>query len=158
MSSPSCHGTNVYMRQSEGSINTLCVGIYEVRFHNQWTDSLINKGISFLILFILFVNALEYNERDRLNISEIVFMIYALGFSLEKLAAMQEHGIQGIFTTKSPFWYINLIVFSVYFKGTWVSEDDSTHCLALITRPRTVLTWHLVCIYRNDTCNVLKLL
>lgn len=89
------------MRQSEGSINTLRVGIHEVRFHNRWTNSVINKGYSFLILFILFVNALEYNERDKLNISEIVFMIYAFGFSLEKLAAMQEHGIQGIFTTKS---------------------------------------------------------
>jgi hypothetical protein len=134
MSSPSCDGTNLYMRQPEGSINTLRVGIYEVRLHNQWYNSVINKGYSFLILFILFVNALEYNERDRLNISEIFFMVYALGFSLEKLAAMQEHGIQGIFTTKSPFWYINLIAFSVYFKGTWVSEDDSTHHLALITR------------------------
>ena len=102
------------MRQSEGSINTLCVGIYEVRFHNQWTDSLINKGISFLILFILFVNALEYNERDRLNISEIVFMIYALGFSLEKLAAMQEHGIQGIFTTKFILVYQSYRILSVF--------------------------------------------
>lgn len=120
------------MLQSEGSINTLRVGIYEVRFHNQWI-SVINKGYSFLILFILFVNALEYNERDRLNISEAVFMIYALGFSLEKLAAMQEHGIQGIFTTKSSSWYINLIAHSVYFKGTWVCEDAFTHRLTLIT-------------------------
>ena len=40
--------------------------------------------------------ALEYNERDRLNTVEIVFMVYALGFTLEKVAAMQEHGIQGI--------------------------------------------------------------
>lgn len=27
--------------------------------------------------------------------SEIVFMVYALGFTLEKVAAMQEHGIKG---------------------------------------------------------------
>ena len=101
------------MLQSEGSINTLRVGIYEVRFHNQWI-SVINKGYSFLILFILFVNALEYNERDRLNISEAVFMIYALGFSLEKLAAMQEHGIQGIFTTKFILVYQSYRILSVF--------------------------------------------
>lgn len=27
--------------------------------------------------------------------AEAVFMIYALGFTLEKVAAMQEHGIEG---------------------------------------------------------------
>jgi hypothetical protein len=32
---------------------------------------------------------------DRLNAWEIMFMVYALGFSLEKAAAMQEHGIRG---------------------------------------------------------------
>ncbi|KAK2463515.1 hypothetical protein APHAL10511_004266 [Amanita phalloides] len=61
--------------------------------------------LNFLILFTLFVIALEFNERDRLNTAEVAFMIYALGFSLEKVAAMQEHGIQ------------------VYFKGTWNGFD-----------------------------------
>lgn len=51
---------------------------------------------SFLILFILFVVALEFNERDRVNVPETIFMVYALGFTLEKVAAMQEHGIKGI--------------------------------------------------------------
>jgi hypothetical protein len=37
----------------------------------------------------------ELNERDRLNAWEIAFMVYSLGFSLEKVAAMQEHGIRG---------------------------------------------------------------
>ena len=50
---------------------------------------------SFLILFVLFILALEFNERDSLNVWEVVFMVYALGFSLEKIAAMQEHGIKG---------------------------------------------------------------
>lgn len=53
---------------------------------------------SFLILFILFVVAIEYSELNRLNVPEIIFMIYALGFSLEKIATMQEHGITGQFT------------------------------------------------------------
>jgi hypothetical protein len=36
------------------------------------------------------------NELGRINFSEMFFMIYALGFTLEKVAAMQEHGIKGI--------------------------------------------------------------
>ncbi|EJD07689.1 uncharacterized protein FOMMEDRAFT_137915 [Fomitiporia mediterranea MF3/22] len=66
--------------------------------------------VNFLTLFILFVLVLEFNERDHLNWIEIVFMIYALGFTLEKVAAMQEHGLK------------------VYFTGTWNGFD-----LCLIT-------------------------
>ncbi|KAF8548945.1 hypothetical protein OG21DRAFT_1606680 [Imleria badia] len=61
--------------------------------------------INFLILFILFVIAIEMNERHRINTAETIFMVYALGFTLERLAAMQEHGIK------------------VYFKGTWNGFD-----------------------------------
>jgi hypothetical protein len=50
---------------------------------------------SFVILFFLFVLAIEMNERDTLNIAEVLFLVYALGFTLEKIAAMQEHGIKG---------------------------------------------------------------
>ena len=32
---------------------------------------------------------------NKLNVFEAMFMIYALGFTLEKVAAMQEHGIKG---------------------------------------------------------------
>lgn len=46
-------------------------------------------------MFVLFFIALELNEHDRINVAEICFMIFALGFSLEKIAAMQEHGIKG---------------------------------------------------------------
>jgi hypothetical protein len=35
------------------------------------------------------------NELKRINFTEVLFMIYALGFTLEKVAAMQEHGIRG---------------------------------------------------------------
>lgn len=52
--------------------------------------------VNFLILFVLFVVAIEMNELDSLNPAEIIFMVYALGFALEKVAAMQEHGIHGI--------------------------------------------------------------
>ncbi|KAF7308776.1 hypothetical protein MKEN_01076800 [Mycena kentingensis (nom. inval.)] len=60
---------------------------------------------NFLILFILFIVAIEMNELNRINSAEMLFMVYALGFTLEKVAAMQEHGIK------------------VYFKGTWNGFD-----------------------------------
>ena len=44
---------------------------------------------------MFFVAAIEFNELDRLNAAEVIFMVYALGFTLEKVAAMQEHGIRG---------------------------------------------------------------
>jgi len=50
---------------------------------------------SFIVLFVLFVVAVELNERDCLNMWEVAFMVYSLGFSLDKVAAMQEHGIRG---------------------------------------------------------------
>jgi hypothetical protein len=53
---------------------------------------------SFGLLFILFVIALELSDRHTINLAEGLFMVYALGFTLEKLAAMQEHGVKG-----SPF-------------------------------------------------------
>jgi hypothetical protein len=61
-----------------------------------------NEVSSFLILFVLFVLALEFNERDRINIAETAFMIFALGFTLEKVAAMQEHGINGSWHRPCP--------------------------------------------------------
>lgn len=61
--------------------------------------------VNFLILFILFVIAIETNEPDRINMPELIFMVCGLGFTLEKLAAMQEHGIK------------------VYSKGTWNGFD-----------------------------------
>lgn len=57
---------------------------------------LIHTEYSFLILFILFVIAIEFNDPNTINVAEAVFMVYALGFTLEKVAAMQEHGMKGI--------------------------------------------------------------
>ncbi|TFK53419.1 hypothetical protein OE88DRAFT_1655542 [Heliocybe sulcata] len=61
--------------------------------------------LDFLVLFILFIFALELNERDVINFAEGAFMVYSLGFTLEKVAAMQEHGIR------------------VYSTGTWNGFD-----------------------------------
>ncbi|KAJ6591536.1 hypothetical protein DFH09DRAFT_1244623 [Mycena vulgaris] len=74
---------------------------------------------NFLILFILFIFAIEINELNRINFAEMLFMIYALGFTLEKVAAMQEHGIK------------------VYFKGTWNGFDMvfvATYCVYAFLR------------------------
>lgn len=49
-----------------------------------------------MILFILFVITIEFNDPNQINVAEAAFMVYALGFTLEKLAAMQEHGMKGI--------------------------------------------------------------
>ncbi|KAI0334570.1 hypothetical protein GY45DRAFT_1118209 [Cubamyces sp. BRFM 1775] len=80
--------------------------------------------MNFLILFVLFVFALEYSELNRINAAELVFMVYALGFTLEKVAAMQEHGIR------------------VYFKGTWNGFD-----LAFVTLYCTYAVMRFVGVY-----------
>ncbi|KAG7093687.1 hypothetical protein E1B28_007345 [Marasmius oreades] len=75
--------------------------------------------MNFLILFILFVFAVEQSKVDRLNVPEVLFMVYAAGFTLEKVAAMQEHGI------------------AVYFKGTWNGFDlafVTTYCIYAFLR------------------------
>ncbi|TFK79738.1 hypothetical protein K466DRAFT_667994 [Polyporus arcularius HHB13444] len=79
---------------------------------------------NFLILFLLFVCAIEFSVYDKINFTEIVFMVYALGFTLEKVAAMQEHGIK------------------VYFKGTWNGFD-----LAFVTLYCTYAIMRLVGVY-----------
>ncbi|KIM44732.1 hypothetical protein M413DRAFT_442685 [Hebeloma cylindrosporum] len=84
--------------------------------------------LNFLILFILFLLAIEFNQRDRLNFWEISFMLYAFGFTLEKIAAMQEHGIK------------------VYFKGTWNGFD-----LAFITTFLVYAFLRIYGVYHQDT-------
>ncbi|RPD64222.1 hypothetical protein L226DRAFT_460344 [Lentinus tigrinus ALCF2SS1-7] len=81
---------------------------------------------NFLVLFVLFVCAIEFSELDHINLAEIVFMVYALGFTLEKVAAMQEHGIK------------------VYFKGTWNGFD-----LAFVTLYCTYAIMRFVGVYDN---------
>jgi hypothetical protein len=56
---------------------------------------------------------------DRINGWEIAFMVNALGFSLEKVAAMQEHGIRGDVHQGLAVHHLT-IVSPVFFTGTWV--------------------------------------
>ncbi|KAK0501531.1 hypothetical protein EDD18DRAFT_1143127 [Armillaria luteobubalina] len=82
---------------------------------------------NFLILFVLFVIAIEMNQLDSINAAEMAFLIYGLGFSLEKVAAMQEHGMQ------------------VYFKGTWNGFD-----LALVTTYLIYAVLRIYGVYHHD--------
>ncbi|KAJ7765480.1 hypothetical protein DFH07DRAFT_1015251, partial [Mycena maculata] len=75
---------------------------------------------NFLVLFTLFIFAIEMNELNKINAAEALFMIYALGFTLEKVAAMQEHGIK------------------VYFKGTWAMFNV---VYVNLTNPAAVATY-----------------
>ncbi len=62
---------------------------------------------------------------DHINAWELAFMVYSLGFSLEKVAAMQEHGIRGdVFRGLAAYHLIE--VSSVFFTGTWVRGDLNT--------------------------------
>jgi len=105
--------------------------------------------INFIVLFVLFIVAVELNERDCLNMWEVAFMIYSLGFSLDKVAAMQEHGIRVFFTgTWNGFdlafitifcTYAVLRVYGVYHpSGAWAKAVgvDSLALIACLLFPR----------------------
>ncbi|KAI5118687.1 hypothetical protein M0805_003624 [Coniferiporia weirii] len=96
--------------------------------------------LNFLMLFVLFVMTLELSELDRLNWAEIAFMVYALGFSLEKVAAMQEHGLKVFFTgTWNGFdlalitifgSYASLRLYGIRYSSLW-ARSSGIDCLAL---------------------------
>lgn len=63
----------------------------------------------------------------------MMFMIYSLGFALEKVAAMQEHGIRGMNSCYLHGQSIEgCFLTLVYFNGTWVSLLIVTACSVLI--------------------------
>jgi len=79
---------------------------------------------SFLILFILFIIAIELNTLDNINVPEALFMIFALGFTLEKVAAMHEHGFNG--------WFIYFDVFFLLDIHFWLQSTSRVLGLASI--------------------------
>ncbi|KAH9169849.1 hypothetical protein EDB89DRAFT_1981646 [Lactarius sanguifluus] len=150
-------GKCVYQADSSHSILSDTYKRAPIHFYNPHTAPLLDhypvlpairsvlEYFNFLILFILFVIAVELNEVDRLNAWEIAFMIYSLGFSLEKAAAMQEHGIRVFFTgTWNGFdlafipifcTYAILRIYGIYHPtGTW-ARTVGVDCLALIACP-----------------------
>ncbi|KAH7335512.1 hypothetical protein B0J17DRAFT_670476 [Rhizoctonia solani] len=100
-------GRIVYQASSDHSILADTYKLRPIHFYNPHRAPLLNhyrlkvpvirgvlEYINFVLLFILFVVALELNEKSTINMPEGLFMIYGLGFVIEKLAAMQEHGIR----------------------------------------------------------------
>lgn len=75
-----------------------------------------------MLLFVLFILALEGSDIDHINVSEGFFMVYALGFSLEKLASIQEHGLKGAPRALS-LSQVYFIFRAVYVNGTWNGFD-----------------------------------
>lgn len=53
--------------------------------------------INFVILFILYIVAVQGIEEHHITGWEAIFMIYAIAFSVDKLAATREHGMRGGF-------------------------------------------------------------
>lgn len=75
---------------------------------------------------------MELNARDHLNAWEVAFMVYSLGFSLEKVAAMQEHGITGDVLPGLAVHHL-MKISPVFFTGTWVRGDYRIFTKVLIT-------------------------
>lgn len=155
-------GKCVYQADSSHSILSDTYKRTPIHFYNPHTAPLLDhyrlkvpairsvlEYLNFLILFLLFVIAVELNEVDHLNAWEIAFMIYSLGFSLEKVAAMQEHGIRVFFTgTWNGFdlafipvfcTYAVLRIYGIYHPtGTWAQTVgvDSLALIACLLFPR----------------------
>lgn len=53
--------------------------------------------VNFVILFVLYIVAIEGLEADHITGWEAIFMIYAVAFSVDKLAATRKHGMRGGF-------------------------------------------------------------
>ncbi|KAF8273071.1 hypothetical protein EI94DRAFT_1795450 [Lactarius quietus] len=148
-------GKCVYQAYSSHSILSDTYKRAPIHFYNPHTAPLLDhyrlkvpairsvlEFLNFLILFSLFVIAVELNEIDHLNAWEVAFMVYSLGFSLEKVAAMQEHGMRVFFTgTWNGFdlafipvycTYAVLRIYGVYHPtGTW-AKAVGIDCLAII--------------------------
>nr|XP_019010032.1 uncharacterized protein I206_05594 [Kwoniella pini CBS 10737]OCF48813.1 hypothetical protein I206_05594 [Kwoniella pini CBS 10737] len=71
--------------------------------------------INFLILFTLYIVAIEGLQEDKLNGRELAFIIYALAFSLDKLAAIREHGLK-VFSSSlvNGFDLVFMVIYAVY--------------------------------------------
>lgn len=70
---------------------------------------------NFLILFITYVLAIEGMADTHLNWREGIFIVYALSFSLDKLAAIREHGLK-VFSSSlvNGFDLVFMLIYAVY--------------------------------------------
>ncbi|CAE6367254.1 unnamed protein product [Rhizoctonia solani] len=154
-------GRIVYQASSDHSILADTYKLKPIHFYNPHRSPLLNhyrlkvpvirgvlEYINFVLLFILFVVALELNEKSTINMPECLFMIYGLGFVVEKLAAMQEHGIK---VYSSNLWngfdmafvtvyfsYAGLRLYGIHWDEAWARElgIDILAVVAVIVFPR----------------------
>ncbi|CAE6462062.1 unnamed protein product [Rhizoctonia solani] len=154
-------GHIVYQASSDHSILADTYKLKPIHFYNPHRASLLNhyrlkvpvirgilEYINFVLLFVLFVVALELNEKSTINMPEGLFMIYGLGFVVEKLAAMQEHGIR---VYSSNLWngfdmafvtvyfsYAGLRLYGIHWDEAWARElgIDILAVVAVIVFPR----------------------
>ncbi|CDZ97105.1 hypothetical protein [Phaffia rhodozyma] len=86
---------------------------------------------NFLILFVLFVIVLETSDTTRVNVPEWLFIIYAAGFSLDKLAGAAEHGMQ---VYSANLWngfdlafvgiFLSYLSLRIYGLSPWFGSDN----------------------------------
>ncbi|CAE6521141.1 unnamed protein product [Rhizoctonia solani] len=154
-------GRIVYQANSDHSILADTYKLKPIHFYNPHRSPLLNhyrlkvpvirgvlEYINFVLLFILFVVALELNEKSKINMSEGLFMIYGLGFVVEKLAAMQEHGIRvysanlwngfDMAFVTVYFSYAGLRLYGIRWDEAWARElgIDILAVVAVIVFPR----------------------
>ncbi|QRW16901.1 hypothetical protein RhiXN_04903 [Rhizoctonia solani] len=154
-------GHIVYQASSDHSILADTYKLKPIHFYDPHRAPLLNhyrlkvpvirgvlEYINFVLLFVLFVVALELNEKSTINMPEGLFMIYGLGFVIEKLAAMQEHGIR---VYSSNLWngfdmafvtvyfsYAGLRLYGIRWDEAWARElgIDILAVVAVIVFPR----------------------
>lgn len=86
--------------------------------------------VNFLILFVLYIATVEHIETHTMNTTELVFIIYAMAFSLDKAAAMREHGLK-VFASSlvNGFDIFFVVIFCVYLAarliGFWTHNEDA---------------------------------
>ncbi|ORY33033.1 hypothetical protein BCR39DRAFT_520833 [Naematelia encephala] len=86
--------------------------------------------VSFLILFILYVVAVEGLDETHLNGKELAFIIYALAYSLDKLATIREHGLK-VFSSSlvNGFDLVFMLIYAFYLSarlyGFHYHNDDA---------------------------------
>ncbi|WWC63799.1 uncharacterized protein I303_106404 [Kwoniella dejecticola CBS 10117] len=89
--------------------------------------------LNFLILFTLYVVAIEGLQEDKLNGRELAFIVYALAFSLDKLAAIREHGLK-VFSSSlvNGFDLVFMVIYAVYLGArTYGFHYHDQHALEL---------------------------
>lgn len=71
--------------------------------------------LNFVILFVLYVVAIESINTEYINGPEIAFIIYAIAFSVDKLATIREHGLKVFYSSLvNGFDLVFVLIFAVY--------------------------------------------